>query len=679
MNATQQEPTQTQALAQKRPSRQKKKEFELPGNQSIARCIRPKLEEYYSRRGSLMANLASSLDDAEHSRLIAEYDVVDLMKQRARADYEKSTIAIEEYFRLLKRYTKKQDRILSRVEKRVSFGPKCQNLIFILANLVVQKMRKLDPSVQEEYADGKTKTYTLRTSTRSLAKVLNQLHIADNGEPEEDDNNGEASFRGKSGLYAALLDSGFVLRKQNRKLNGEEAEDGFSVELTIDLDWIFGFSLRIPMEMPPSEAAAPGLQKTAESGNTTHLSYHFSKESTKASGVQNSAESPQVIEDLCQPNSELVQPTIVGNQNHLAKGQANKPPVLFSKENFAPAAPNFPHAAQNVDNADNALKIAEMVEKYALVACKSLVKEVYTTENFAKKRIRVNKITVYHFISPRDWESMMDKMFENYYFIQQKVGDWKQTNTEIMETIQKIGKYYDNHSSDYIYSPLHLLKTDMATRSLAFAHRLYFPADTDAKTSPKTANPPQMTVDPLIFVPETTEFEHFDWLVKERKEYSLSLVCYAQKLTKLTVDDAIRFVRFKYKRGFRSKNDIVAYTIGVIRNLDNTPEAKAKIKLDADEQVALHNAGIKIGEEFNRPKGEKGESASDVATPTNPLQVWVDKVKPIAIKVAKKYQSAAITPEKLAKVAERAMERGANDDQIWIWCEGIAKGTSKIF
>lgn len=640
MNSTHQRPSKMKAV----------QKTAFPLKSSLARCIKPKLKAYYSKRS---IREQSFLSEEGMLQLIAEHDVIDIMKQNTKAEHAAKRISTEEYLKLLKKYSRKQLKILACIQKGVAFGPKCKELIFIIANLVYNKIKVLPPSVQEDYLTGKYTTYTLQTSTRSLAKVLNQLELI-----EDSEDCGENSFRGESGFYAALLDCGFIVHKQNKKLNGELDDDGYCVELTIDLDWVFGYSIEIPTEIPNAVSDI-----NAQRGISTHLSYNFSQESTKESGVENSADTTQVNDNLSQPNFQRVQPTEVGNKNTEVEGQASKPHTPFSQENFAPAPPNFPQ------DVDNSLKTAEMVEKFAIIACRELMKSIYTPENFAKNRIKVNKMTYYNSISSRDKESMMDKMFDIYYFINQKVGDWQQTHVEIIETIQKTGEYYKLHSADYIYSPLHFLKTDMATRSLVSAHRLYF----SQSEAPNTKLEAQFTKDTHIVF---EEYEHYNWLIKERKAYSLSLARYARKLTKEVVDDAIRFVRAKYKRGWKSKKDIISYTMGVIANIENTPEAKAKIKKDADEQTALVKAGITWGDEFR--KSDSTESNPQPTTPS-PSQIWLDKVKPIVVKVSKKYRSSAITSDKLNKIAERAMERNANDEQIFIWCEGIVKGTSKIF
>jgi hypothetical protein len=205
-----------------------------------------------------------------------------------------------------------------------------------------------------------------------------------------------------------------------------------------------------------------------------------------------------------------------------------------------------------------------------------------------------------------------------------------------------------------------------------------------------------------MYVPtEGGIFENYDWLVQEKGEYSLSLARYAKKLGKDTVDDAIRFVRAKYKRGFRSKNGMIPYIFGVIANTDTTPEGKAKIKNDADKEDVLAKAGIKLGEEHkrkatggsnqvaveNREGGvtDNGQWATDnaeieipLSEEKDPLSPFMERVKPIAVKIAKLHKTA-IAPEMVVKIAQRAMDKNANNDQIFIWCEGVAKGTSKLF
>jgi hypothetical protein len=692
----------TQAAPQRPTKAKKADKVKLPHRSSVSKYIQAKLVPYHAQRGSMFA--VKGLDDAERLRLLGEYQVVELVKKQVSDQYNLQRIPLEEYFEEVKRLTKKQDRILSRVEKRISFGPKVENLIYLIVDLVLKELGKLEknnPELLKDYIDGKFKTYTLLTSTKSLAKVLNRNKLQGDALPNEAEDeeahnkNGEGSFRGKkTGLYKSLEHCGFVVQKRNKSLTGKVQEDGFSVELTIDLDWIFGWFMQIPLGELADFSPDKIFPILGESGNTTHLSHIISKNSTKESGFENSADDSEKAENPCQPNFQEIQPTKVGNKNHSVEGQASKPEEKKSQGFFAAAAAASPQPV------DNALAEAKKVEKLSNNAVKSVIKNLYTPENFGKNRIRINKIALYTFISPRDYESMCDKMFDCYYHINQanKHTDWAQTDKEILESIEKTAQYYQTHSGEYMYSPLHFLNPDMATRSLVFAHKLYFGSETPKTAHAKT----QMKTDPLMYVPtEGGIFENYDWLVQEKGEYSLSLARYAKKLGKDTVDDAIRFVRAKYKRGFRSKNGMIPYIFGVIANTDTTPEGKAKIKNDADKEDVLAKAGIKLGEEHkrkatggsnqvaveNREGGvtDNGQWATDnaeieipLSEEKDPLIPFMERVKPIAVKIAELHKTA-IAPEMVVKIAQRAMDKNANNDQIFIWCEGVAKGTSKLF
>jgi hypothetical protein len=232
------------------------------------------IADYYSLRDALIAK--------RKSVLLTDTDKQDLIRQ-IQALQPLVSEAIEGgagSFDALKKLIAQEQRIITQAnkEKEMPFGEKAEALIYVITRAVMyqlQKMRSTDPTLYNRYVSGEETTFWLNTKTASLNTSLNRSELgadlvyADRKTKRESKKCSglQSSLRGAKGLYAALMDTGFIIEKEVVNNN---------VKLCINLDWLFSLNALDNEAEKSSDIAETPSFSDSRSGLSTPLSQNVS-------------------------------------------------------------------------------------------------------------------------------------------------------------------------------------------------------------------------------------------------------------------------------------------------------------------------------------------------------------------------------------------------------------------
>lgn len=494
------------------------------------------------------------------------------------------------------------ERIASQKEKGVSFGKAVEKVIFYIANTVIyrlQKLHKYDSETFNDYVTGKNPFFEFETCTTTLAEKCG-MH--------------RNSFTGESGVYNALKDCGFVTFKRNADTQGMDNGFGSKVFLTINLDWIFGFSLRVGH------------------GNSVQYIFNIGKKTEQSQSGEWITTQPMLPTPSESNSGETM--------NERETPTASKTNSVFGEKSSAPRpAADAPTKA--------VLKMAEN-------RFKQLMEGAYTPEMLQKGRVMLNKQLVLTSLESFDQQEGIMLMLENYKALHIEGEAWTETDERIALAITRKCQYLHKHPAHKIYTPWDYLNLDWQKGTLAAYYRQYLMPDEAPQGEAVSDENAQKYVQNVLALPNPRPSILFDypaWAIEQGFDERV-LNRKIRRWGHEPISDCIRFAKAKILRGFRPDNGEVRYLMGIMEGLSH-PEV---IRRQADEQETLLAAGFTWSMEKAEGKPKKSPDK------------WLEKVKQLT-----KKSKIRLSEEQIQAIATRAKEKQAADAQIEVWLLVAAK------
>lgn len=496
------------------------------------------------------------------------------------------------------------ERVASRKQKGISFGKSVENVIFYIANTVIYRLQELNrynPQEFKEYVSGTKRYFDFETCTFTLAEKCG-MH--------------RNSFTGESGAYNAMKDCGFTPFKRNEDCQGSENEFGSKVILTVDLDWVFGFSFKV------------------SHGNSVHYIFNTginTEHSQNGEWITTPTMLPTASESDGETKNERETDSVENNS-------------VFGQKNSAPRpAADVPTKA---------------VLKMAQNRLSQLVSGAYSPEMLQKGRVMLNEETILTSLKGTNPDDLLTLMIENYRGLHVPGEAWTDTDERIGLGIARKLKYLAKHPTHRIYAPLMYLSLTMKKGSLAAYCTEYLMPKPDAPTATtdNAAHPEDANVLKIPKKPLNPQFDYVAWAIEQGADAKVM----RRKIRRWghePIADCVRFAKAKILRGFMPDNGIIRYLMGIIEGLSHAEV----IRRQADEQETLLAAGITWQAERRKAQPEK-----------SPAQQWYQKTLKLAQQMKKRLTSAQITA-----IATKAHERNAADAQIEVWIEAEVKNPNR--
>jgi hypothetical protein len=495
----------------------------------------------FTNLGICIADYYAQRDDARAKRrakkLTTEQEISILQRISQLQDLKSKLIQNNDYSGV-KKLIAQESRIINRTDeaKEMPFGEKCEALIFIITKLVVNELSDLrvtNPQLYKEYTEGAQKTYWLSTYTSSLCTQLNRnemgFDVANMKGKEKRENKKfsalSSSFRGETGYYAALLDTGFIVEKDLEKNK---------VRLGINLEWIFGFSLNIFSNLAESAPAEPSFLGIG-SGLSTGLSLNKELCSLKLTEYNESGAGslsdnlkiafPQVVDATNVAKSEKVEGEQEAIPSETATSSQNE------KVKFSAPAEN-----------------TQLVLDFAKDSANRALKLIFNAQNLENKRICYNSQSICETISPQDVRDMPFWMICAYDFLKKEDESWSDVANLVNEAIQNTADYMVKHPTRRIYHPFFWLDTQFSGGSMVTYINRFLRNRTFNVSTPQ-------------YTPQVL------WALEHGADRS-KLLHYVRKHGEKIVSDVIAYAGVRIARGIEPKNGRIEYIFGILRNLD---------------------------------------------------------------------------------------------------------------
>jgi hypothetical protein len=550
------------------------------------------------------------------TKVLTKEDEADMITRiAALAEERKVAIATGDVKRL-KKLIAHEGRIINRVgEKEISFGPKCQSLVFIIANLVFRELEQLritDPKLYIDYVSGRQQGYWFTTYTSSLSTMLNKSELAILEELDHSDRREsklkqgkDASFRGDTGFYASLMDSTFFLDKDN---------SGNKVRLRVNLEWLFGFQNVMFRAINEDEQIS---SDDYSRGLSTGFSQRDSLQESKLIDYNENGLETEATEKAVFPVA--VYPTIVGKKEKV-KGENEVTPLEILKEGKEKIAPAGPH--------DN------LAFDFAKDSAQRATKWLFNAQNVQNDRIQYNKISICTEITAQDYQDMPHWMLLAYHALKLPERTWAQTAETINEAIENTAKFLERHPTRWIYHPYFWLSPDFSGGGLCSYVKTYL-FTKEFKTGAAPEHTPQVL-----------------WALENGADRQ-ALNRYIRKFGEKMVSDVIAYCGVKIERGVDTPNGKMAYVFGVLKSFK---PHEIQYQLEA-QKAKLESRAPALGEKWTESRVHKRIKAMKLMD----------------------YQIARIKPDMITKIVAKATEKSVNQDQVTAWLEAIAQGKTTQF
>jgi hypothetical protein len=540
----------------------------------------------------------------------------DMIARIAALDQERKDAIAAGDVKRLKKLIAHEGRIINRVgDKEISFGPKCQSLVFIISNIVfreLEALRTTNPKLYIDYVSGRQQGYWLTTYTSSLSTMLNKSELAILEELSDADRREskmkqakDGSFRGETGFYAALSDANFFLDKDNT---------GNKVRLRVNLEWLFGFQNVMFRAINEDE-------QTSSDDHTRGLSTGFSQRDSlqeselteyNKNGLETEATEKAVFPDV-------VHPTIVGKKEKV-KGENQATAAETEKEEKVKIAPAGPHDHLAFDFAkDSAIRAT---------------KWLFNPQNVQNDRIQYNKTSICTEITAQDYQDMPHWMLLAYHALKLPERTWAQTAETINEAIENTAKFLEKHPTRWLYHPYFWLNPDFSGGGLCSYVKTYmFTKDFKAGAAPE--HTPQVL-----------------WALENGADRQ-ALNRYIRKYGEKLVSDVIAYCGVRIQRGQETPYGKMTYVFGVLKSF-KPHEIQYQLEV---QKAKLENNAPALGTNWTESRVHKC-------------------IKGMKLR---DYQIALIKPEIIAKIVAKANQNKVADAQVCLWLEAIAQGKTTQF
>jgi hypothetical protein len=585
------------------------------------------IADYYALRDSLIAK--------RKSILLSDDDKQDLMRQVSALQPMVSE-ALEggaASFEQLKKLIAQSQRIITQANapKEMPFGEKSEALIYVITRAVMyqlDKMRSTEPAQYNRYVSGEETRFWLNTKTASLNTSLNRSELgadlvyADRKTKRDSKKYSglQASLRGAKGLYASVMDTGFVLEKE--VVNN-------AVKLCIDLNWLFSPALNVLTDL--AEKSSDNANEPSFSGSRGGLSTPLSQNVSTIVETKLTEYNEDGVENLgsllisadFQP---VVEPTIVGKKEKV-EGEVEvftstvETPTIVGKKEKVDIAPGAAGATIALDFAKDSANRA--------------LKQIFNQKNMQEGRICFNQQSICQIITAQDIKDFSYWMLEAYQNLRLEGENWSEVAELVNEAIENTAKYLNEHPTRKIYHPRFWTNPYFTGGSLCHYVKTYLRERID------TDQPKMNTHTPQIL-----------WFLENGANRN-ALFHYIGKHGETLVSDAIAFAGAKIARGFAPIGGKVPYIFGILKNLN--PET-------IQYQLATQKAKL------------SGKN-------TQPLQGWtISRVEKIisSLKITSR-QELLLTPSVVEAIAKRADEKKVEKAQVEAWLEAICQGKSTQF
>jgi hypothetical protein len=595
---------------------------------------------------------------------------------------------VTEWLTDTKKLTRKLFNLTNQIEKKVAFGDKCKNLISLISHLVLKQIEDMimtDPKQAADYISGRNRKFRFETYTASLATKLNESNSK--GDPsvsDEKEANGEGSFTGVSGFYAAMKACGFVPFKVNLDEYGRIHPKGRKVVLTVNLGWIFGFDLNplnaeyapkiVPMPLKPHAATdGENVPIFTASPQITHGNSVILLREFKVNTVQSLHTAVENAESI---GSQLVIEESVSNDVLLPTSSEEKEVVKGRNSKDSPqVAPPPPTTAKiDIKGINFPVPIPQMALDMAKNACRELMGTIYTPENLKNGRVGTNKRTRLLEVPDRDKWDILLKMVENYRVLHRDGETWAETDLRIRTIIARTARYMQTHPSWTIYAPLQWLDVNFKSNSLRTYEQTWLPKVGEQSTDNTTqvTENQSVTFKKIEHTP-SVQFDFVAWFVEQGASRTVVNRRIKSKTEKV-VSDAIRYGKTYMERGFKPKKGAICYIMGIIENADAD-----YITDQADGQEALLAAGNLL-----RAKNTEGSPKVKKATPTDDapkerFEAWTDARVHRLIEKYELKNIRAFTDEIVQRIADRAKEKQVNEATVAVWLYAVNQGKQTQF
>lgn len=546
-----------------------------------------------------------------------------------------------------KKLSAKLASLLANRERTVSVaGHAVKNSIFLISSLVLKELKHVAVSEPQKFsAFVAANAYPFDTTTRFLSLMLNDVKFSDipaaapaSGKGYDGvDMYGEASFRGKYGIYAALAKLGFILKKDNIKLDGSKSTDGSKVRLWVNLEWMLPFC-----QLDRGNSTQNSLQTNISYTNTVKAA----NSTNNCGNVENSANAVCAV----QMSSRLTAETQMdkgGKKGDLEKKEIFARDLLVQAIDVVPqqSAPQQSVPQQSVPQqsapfsapAPPVIEVGNVVRNAIAFA----EENIFTTEMYQSGRIRTNKNTIIKSHNPAYEQDERLKMLELYRTVRTKLNkNWAEVDSLIKKAIKQTQSFLKKNPSRYIYTKTMFFDIEMENGLF----------DTIMKVIDFEARRKAMRIRELNEKLEANSLD-IDWIGRfiEDGADKLRTMRIVKSKGKSFVVDCIRYAYAHCKRGFIPTNGIVAFIFGIIRN------ATEKIKMLANQEEILLASGFPFKKEVK---------AKEYSTETNKHIFSI-------IKKAESELKVRLTNEQINSLIDKSIKQKANEAQIYVWVEGI--------
>jgi hypothetical protein len=536
---------------------------------------------------------------------------------------------LDKHLELLRSQANQIHRVANAVGKKASVHSyACEKLIGYIAFTILNRLRletNINPEKMHRLLNGSIKVFTYKTATTILADAINSK---------------TGSFTGQSGFYTQMLKMGFISEKRNYDVHGYLNENGSTVELTVNLDWLFGWSF---------------LLKDSNGSSMTKIYNSLCKTGQR----ENAA-----VDNFSQSYPRLLNATIVADK--VVEGQTRA--LISPPARRAAAPPPEMGCEMPVD-------VVHFVENRR----KQAMSEIFNAENYAAGRIRVSENRALLAHNPDDDKHIRLLILNLYRKCHRNEEPWIETDARIGDCIRLRAEYMKKKPAFYSYAAIMYFGCEMNAGTLFWYHETMLHRVARVQSEPIELKP----------VEKKVGFDYVEWLVSEggnRHQVKRSIAssgksksndCFSSPANRPDewanwVNDCINFCKLRFERGFEPKSDRVSYAIDRIRRAQHPKMTAADLR----KEQWLHGQNITFKAEMaardaHKAAHDRGD-APEKLLPNEKMFWTMAKVLAIVKKWHKGFNLSELDAQELANRANDR-EKEFSPENMSFWLDGIKK------
>jgi hypothetical protein len=536
---------------------------------------------------------------------------------------------LDKHLELLRSQANQIHRVANAIGKKASVHSRtCEDLVGYIAFSILNRLRletNINPEKMYRLLNGSIKVFTYKTATTILADAINSK---------------TGSFTGPSGFYTQMLKMGFISDKRNYDVHGYLNENGSTVELTVNLDWLFGWSF---------------LLKDSNGSSMTKIYNSLSETGQR----ENAA-----VDNFSQSYPRLLNATIVADK--VVEGQTRA--LISPPARRAAAPPPEMGCEMPVD-------VVHFVENRR----KQAMSEIFNAENYAAGRIRVSENRALLAHNPDDDKHIRLLILNLYRKCHRNEEPWIETDARIGDCIRLRAEYMKKKPAFYSYAAIMYFGCEMNAGTLFWYHETMLHRVTRVQSEPIELKP----------VEKKVGFDGVEWLVGEGADrYRLkrsiasagkgkAMTCFSsaenrQEEWQLWVNNCILYCKVQFQRGFVPKTDNVSYALGIIRAAKHPKMTAADLR----KVEFLLGQGMTVKAEWAARDKESVKVVPETAVTVveSVKELWnLNRLERIR---AKRFPRLVLNDVTALNLVQNGNTKNAIEDQMILWLTGIQNGKS---